>query len=202
MMRRIGVLFLLGALVLAACDEAISLRGDGDVVTETRTVSEFDKVDANNGVRVFLTVDPAAAGDVVLEVTTDSNLQDYLTTRESGGKLTVTSSRIGGVTPTGEFRVSGTVASLTDVKVNNGARVEITGSVDEVTLSANNGSHLDGDAFQTTTAEVEADNGAQITVCVTGEVSGEVTNGADLTVLCGGSMRVDTSGGGRVSSSP
>ena len=201
-MRRTGLLILLGVLVLAACDESISLQGNGDVVTETRTVSEFDKLSANNGVRVFLTVDPAATGDVALEVTTDSNLQEFLTTRESGGKLTVTSNRIGGVTPTGEFSVSGTVAAMTDVSVNTGARVEVTGSVDEVTLSANNGSHLDAEALEATTAEVDVGNGAQMTVCVTGEVSGEVTNGADLTVLCGGSMRVDTSGGGRVSSSP
>ncbi len=201
-MKRTAFLILLGALALAACDGSTSLQGNGEGVTETRTVSEFDALDADNGVRVYLTVDPTATGDVVLEVTTDSNLQEFLTTKVSGGKLTVTSNRMGGVTPTQGFDVAGTVAALKDVSVNNGAQVEVTGSVEEVALSVNNGAQLDAGALEAATAEVDGDNGAQITVCVTGEVSGEVTNGADLTVSCGGSMRVNTSGGGRVSSAP
>ncbi len=202
MILRKGFAILLGVLVLAACDDSISLQGNGDVVTETRTVSEFDRVSANNGVRVFLTIDPAVAGDVTLEATTDSNLQEFLTTKVSGSKLTVTSNRIGGVTPTGGFEVSGSVAVIEDVSVDNGARVEISGSGGDVTLSVNNGAHLAAGAFEVTTIEVDAANGAQLTVCATEEISGEVTSGADLTVLCGGSIRVNTSGGGQVTSSP
>ena len=201
-MRRTAFLVLLGAVALAACDGSTSLQGNGDGVTETRTVADFDAVDADNGVRVFLAVDPNATGEVVLEVTTDSNLQEFLTTKVSGGRLTVTANRVGGIRPTQGFEVSGTVAAMEDVSVDNGARVEVTGSVGSATLSADNGAHLDAGAFEAATVEVDADNGAQVTVCATEEVSGEVTNGADLTVLCGGSMRVNSSDGGRVSSSP
>jgi hypothetical protein len=197
-----GFLILVGVLALAACDESISLQGNGDLVTETRNVSDFDALRANNGVHVVITVDSTATGDVALEVTTDSNLQEFLTTKVSGNKLTVSSNRFGGVTPTGGFDVLGSVAAIDDVSVDNGARVEITGSAGNVTLSANNGAQLDAGAFEAATVEVDADNGAQMTVCATEEVSGEVTNGANLTVLCGGSMRVNSSDGGSVSSSP
>ena len=51
-------------------------------------------------------------------------------------------------------------------------------------------------------AHISVDNGPQITVWATDDVSGEVTNGADLRLLCGGSMRVNSSDGGSVSSAP
>jgi hypothetical protein len=65
---------MLGALTLPACSD--SLEGDGDAVTETHTVSDFDVIHADNGVHVVLTVDSAATGDPILSVTTDSNLQE------------------------------------------------------------------------------------------------------------------------------
>ena len=202
-MKRTTILSLLVALVVVACDgSSVSLQGDGERVIETRKVEGFAAVRANNGVHVVLATDANAGGDVQLEVTTDSNLQEFLTTKVSGDRLTVTSERAGGVTPTQGFDVSGTVAAIESVSTDNGARVEITGSADEVMLSANNGAHLVAESFEAGTVEVDADNGAQVTVCATGEVTGDVKNGAQLTVFCGGSVRVETSDGGRVSSAP
>lgn len=195
------LLIVIAALVLAACEGSISLRGNGEAVTETRTVAEFDSVSANNGVQVTLTIDPSVGGDVALEVTTDSNLQEFLTTRVAGGKLTATSNRAGGVSPTRGWDVSTTVAGIEDVSSNNGAEVNLIGSATDVALSANNGSEINAEAFEVTNAEVDADNGAEISICVTGEVSGDVANGARLKVLCGGNTNVKTSGGGQVSSS-
>ena len=200
-MRWTVVVVVLGAFGLAACSS--SLEGNGDVVTETRTVSAFDAVHANNGVQVFFTVDATATGDVNLEVTTDSNLQEFLTTEVSGTRLTVSSDRTGGVTATQAFDVSGSVAPLIDVSADNGAQVEVTGPIDDVSLSADNGAQIHGEALDAATVAVDADNGAQISVCATGAVSGEVKNGARLTVLCGGSISgVETSDGGTVSSTP
>jgi hypothetical protein len=200
-MRWMAVLVLLGALVLAACSS--SVEGNGDVVTETRSVSAFDAVHANNGVQVSFTIDPAATGDVNLEVTTDSNLQEFLTTEVTGNRLTVSADRTGGVSTTEAFEVSGIVAVLTDVSADNGAQLEVTGTVGDVTVSADNGARINAEALTATTAAIEADNGAQMSVCASGAVSGEVRNGARLTVLCGGSFSgVETSDGGTVSSTP
>jgi hypothetical protein len=199
-MRRTVTLITAGALALAACG---SLEGDGEVVTENRTVANFNAIDANNGVQVLLTVDPAATGDVVLAVTTDSNLQEFLTTKLSGTKLTVSSDRTGGVTPSEAFNVSGSVAAIVEVSVDNGAQVEVAGPAGDLTLSADNGARIKGEALEAATVSVNADNGAQISVCATGVVTGDVTNGARLTVHCGGSTSgVETSDGGRVSSAP
>ena len=45
-MRTMCALVLVGSLALAACS---SLEGNGNVRTESRTVADFDAVDANNG---------------------------------------------------------------------------------------------------------------------------------------------------------
>jgi hypothetical protein len=198
MMRRNVALAMLGALILSAC--SASLEGDGDVVTETRTVSDFDVVHADNGVHMVLTVDSAATGDPILSVTTDSNLQEFLVTNVTGSTLNVSSDRNGGVRPTGAFDVSGTVDVITDVSVDNGAQVEVTGVISDVRLSADNGAQLDGSNLEVGSVEIGADNGAQITVCSSGTVSGEVRNGAQLMVLCGGNVSgVQTSNGGGIS---
>lgn len=197
-MKLVLILLTLGGLALAACDD--SLEGNGDVVTENRTVSQFDAIDADNGVRVILTVDPTATGDVVLAVTADSNLQEFLTTEVTDRTLRTSPDRTGGVTSSTGFNVSGAVAGISDVVSNNGARVEVIGAVGTITLSANGGGRIDGETLEATTVIVDAADGAQIRICATGAVTGDVTNGAELTVLCGGDVSgVGTSDGGEVS---
>ena len=199
-MRTMCALVLVGALALTACS---SLEGDGNVVTESRTVADFDTVDADNGVTVILTVDPTVNGDVVLEVTTDSNIQEILTTTVSGTELSVSTDRNGGVTPSGPFDVSGTTAIVRTVSADNGAEIRLLGSVGDVTLSANSGADVDAQAIEAVNVIVNADNGAKISVCATGAVTGNAKNGADVAVLCGGSFSgVETSDGGTVSSTP
>jgi len=197
-MRTTAVLVLAGALVLAACS---ALEGNGNVDTENRTVAEFDAVDADNGVTVVLTVDPTVSGDVVLEVTTDSNLQEFLTTTVSGTELSVSTDRNGGVTPSGPFDVSATVAIVRAASADNGAEVRLLGAGGDVTLSADGGADIDAQALEAINVIVNADNGAKISVCATGTVTGNANNGADVTVLCGGTFgAVETSDGGTISS--
>ena len=195
-MRRWGAAALV--VLVAACGGSVT--GDGDVVVRSRTVEPFETVSANNGVGVRITIDPSVSGPVVLEVTTDANLQELLHTevRASALSVTVNGDR---PRPSGPFDVAAVVARLTEISADNGAEVEVTGSVAAVMLSANNGANVHG--LEVVTVEVDADNGASVAVCVTGAVTGTVTNGASLTVLCGGdSGGVETSDGGSVSQAP
>ena len=191
-------LILIAAVLPAACTDT-AVEASGDVVTERRTVSSFEDLDATNGVHVILTIDPTVTGEVTLAVTADSNLQESLTTEVTGNTLNVSADRTGEIADQ-RFEVAGTVARLIDVSTDDGARAVLTGSGDAVTLSANNGAHIDAGGFAVTTADVTADNGSRTTVCATGAVTGDVTNGADLVVRCGGTISgVSTSNGGTVS---
>lgn len=197
--RWLSPLILIAAVVLAACGDT-ALEGNGDVVTESRTVSSFEALDATNGVHVILTIDPTVTGDAVLAVTTDSNLQEFLTTEVTGNTLKVSADRTGGIAADQGLEVAGTVARLIDVSADDGAKVNITGSGDAIALSANDGADINAEGFAVTTATVTADNGAQMAVCATGAVTGDVKNGADLVVRCGGEIgSVSTSDGGTVS---
>jgi hypothetical protein len=188
--------------LLVACGGS-PVTGNGEVVTETRTVSSFDAVSVNNGARVILTVGALDAGDVDLAVTTDSNLLKFVTTEVRGGTLKVSIDGDGGVSSSQGSEVSSTVAALRDISVNNGASAEVVGAVSDLTLSANNGALFDGEGLEAATVSVDVDNGALVAVCATGSVSGQVTNGAGLTVTCGGDVTdIDTSDGGSVSSAP
>jgi hypothetical protein len=193
-----ATLFLFVVLLAAvSCSE---LEGSGEVVTETRTVSDFTALEANNGVTVTLTIDPQAAGEVDLTVTTDSNLMEYLTTRVSGGRLTVSVDRSDRVMTTTGFEVLGAVRALDELEVNNGAEATIIGTAPSITLDINNGARLRGDDLEVGDAAVDVNNGASAVICATGTVTGEVANGADLSVRCGGDFSaVETSGGGLVS---
>lgn len=207
--RLISVLVLGGtlALALAACStldlNRDTLRGDGNVVTETRAVPDFESVVADNGVQVSLTVDPSATGDPLLSVTTDSNLQEFLITSVTDSTLTISTDRSGGVGPSGSFNVSGAVDVITEISVDNGAQVEVIGVLRDIRLSADNGAQLDGNRLETASATIHADNGARMSVCASDAVTGTVRNGAQLTVRCGGSYGgVQISDGGTVSSAP
>lgn len=200
--KRIGFI-LLGivlATTLAACDDSPS-EGDGDVITENRSVEEFSALRVENGAEVVLTVDPAVSGEVDLAVTTDSNLLEFVTTEVSGETLQVSIDSDSELNSTQGFEVVGTVGDLSDVEASNGGEATITGSVSTITLKAANSGRIDGESLEAQNVEVEADNGATVTVCATGTVTGKVANGADLVVLCAGNTSgVETSNGGTVSS--
>jgi hypothetical protein len=200
--KRIGVIVLgiVLATTLASCDES-PVEGDSDVVTETRSVEEFSALRVENGAEVVLTVDPAASGEVDLAVTTDSNLLEFVTTEVSGETLQVSIDSDGEVNSTQGFEIVGTVGGLSDVEANNGGEATITASASTITLKAANAGRINGESLEAQNVEVEADNGATVTVCATGTVTGAVTNGADVIVLCGGNVNaVETSNGGTISS--
>lgn len=199
--KRIGsiLLSLVVATTLAACDDS-QVEGNGDVVTETRSVEEFSALRVSNGAEVFLTVAPSTTGEVDLAVTTDSNLLEFVTTEVSDETLRVSIDSGGEVNSTQGFEIAGTVGTLSDVEANDGGAATITASVSAIKLTADNAGRINGDALEAGDVEAEADNGATITVCVTGTVTGTVTNGADLIVLCGGNVNgVETSNGGTIS---
>lgn len=77
----IAITFL--ALSSAACNQEHRLRGEGDTITETRSISSFDKVDADGDVQVD--VYPSTSNSI--EVTGYANLVPVYETRVLGRTL-------------------------------------------------------------------------------------------------------------------
>jgi hypothetical protein len=196
--------FLVGfvlAASLVACG-ASSVQGDGEIVTETRSLEDFSSLRVSNGATAVFTVDEAATGEVVVAVTTDSNLLEYVETGVSDETLTVSVESGREVSATRGYTVEGTMATVRRVEATDAGEATITASVSAVELKADDAGRINGRALEAGDVDVDADNGAQITVCATGTVTGMVNNGADLVVLCGGNVgAVETSNGGTVSTS-
>jgi hypothetical protein len=93
-----GLVLILGALLISGCDAALEvgvdvseaagrdvLRGSGHVVTEERTVADFDRVSLTGAGDVIITQGETEA----LTVETDDNLLPYIQTRVKHGTLTL-----------------------------------------------------------------------------------------------------------------
>jgi hypothetical protein len=76
------LLFVFAALVLLAGCDLTGIRGNGNIVTEQRNVSEFSSVEARGALRVEWK--PGAA---MLSLTADQNLLSLIETAVSGRKL-------------------------------------------------------------------------------------------------------------------
>jgi hypothetical protein len=200
-MRILPALLIASSLALAvACGESKGVEGSGEVIAETRTVAEFDGVRADNGVIVTLNVDPEASGEIELEISSDSNLLQYLHVEVANGTLLATvEGPSGGARSTAGFQVAATTAALRSISANNGAEVEVSGTGPTLELDFDNGAVADADGYKVETAKVSADNGAAVAVCASNSLQGKVNNGAVVTVTCGGSTTdLETSNGGLI----
>lgn len=213
-LRVAPVAFALSAL-LAGCIPGV--LGNGDVVSETRSVSSFLALDVSNSLEVRIDVDPAASADVELTLEAESNLIDLVRTEVDGDVLDATV--VEPVAPTEAMLVTGTVARIEGIRASNSSRVAVDGVdlptlevvasnsskvavrgvADLLSLDVQNSADADLEDLPVLDAEVDLSNSASATICASGIVSGRVTNSARLTVLCGGDASgVEVTNSGRV----
>ena len=193
--RAVGLLVAVG--LLSAC---ASIRGSGDIVSEAREVGSFTRVDASEGVRVQLVVDPAAESAVTVRY--DDNVLGKVITRVDGGTLEV---RIDGTVALGgggDRYVEIVVPGLTGVGADSGASVTGSGSLAGLEVNGTGGASVDLGGLEAERIDIMVSGGARVTIRASDAVEGEASGGARLTVL-GDPGRVDvaTSGGASVSSS-
>ncbi len=206
--------------LIVACEP---VEGEGEVLTEARTVEAFVEAQSNNGIALELVVDaeeadPEGLAEVALEVAAQENLLPLIDTEVVDDRLRVDVSQA--ISADAAPRVTGTVSSLRFVGANNGAAVEVrgleganlsldannggtvraSGDVLQLVIEADNAAAIDASELPAVDATVAANNGAAVVVCASGAVTGTVDNGASLEVQCGGTTSgVTASNGGSVS---
>lgn len=77
----VGLLFLVEILILAACNPII--KGSGDVISETRQVSGFDRITLSGSGDVIVTQGMGES----LTIETDDNVMQYVKAEVDGGTL-------------------------------------------------------------------------------------------------------------------
>jgi hypothetical protein len=146
--RRIGGRALAGivlaALMVAACTNVV--QGSGNIVSESRDVSDFDKIELTGSGEVVITQD----GSEGLTVTTDDNVMDYVSTEVRDGTL---------------FLNVGNNATLVNI-----TELLFEVSVDDLTgVSLDGSGHITGEDISTPRLEVGIDGSGEI--ILTGEAS-------------------------------
>jgi len=187
----LGVL-LAFALTAVGCGST----GSGDVVSETREVGLFDRIEVSSGIAVEITVDPTAPADVVSIY--DDNLQDKIITEVDGDTLVI-EVRGNVIAPGSGRMVKVDMPVLIGLFADGGATVDATGTADHLELRAEGGAAVDFEDITVQTINVGLDGGSTATVNPLHEVTGRVTGGATLTLTNSPAARdLDVSGGGKV----
>jgi hypothetical protein len=183
--------------------------GEGTVTAETRAVAPFTAIDAGNGVRVLVRIDPGLkiGATQPVEVRAQPNLLGIIATESTDGTLRIRA--------TESFRTSEAVEvsivtpTLAAISLSGGSRAEI-GELDEddfgVTLTGGSVALVGG---RTTALDVKSSGGsraevAELTVeSATLDVSGgsvvEVTATVTVTGTASGGSRVSIGGDAKVS---
>ncbi|HUP17490.1 MAG TPA: DUF2807 domain-containing protein [Acidimicrobiia bacterium] len=187
---------LLGLLLLTAIVAACT-TGSGNLVTETREVGEFDRIDVSSGIAVELFIEAGSPTQVTTHF--DDNLQDMIRTEVVDGTLIIEAD--GSFTVTGSGRmVEVEVPSLAALAVSGGASVQGVGAVEQLAVRADGGSLVDLSDLVVQDVAVDVSAGADLDVTTESSIEGEVSGGASLTVNGDPATRnLDVSGGGSVS---
>lgn len=188
-MRSRSVLFVsVSAVLLAACT-----TGSGDIVTEERTVGDFNSIDVGSALNVDLTVDQDAEPSVT--VAYDDNVIDRVVTEVRGGTLVV---EIDGQVSTfgGGNRVITIVANeLVTLDVSGAVDLSGSGDVDDYVLIASGASDVDLRDLTASSVELEVSGASDVRLHASSSVTGEVSGASDVTVYGDpDNIRVDTSG--------
>jgi Putative auto-transporter adhesin, head GIN domain len=196
------------------------IQGTGPIVTETRDVRPFTRLEVGSGIRVALTIGDAGP----LRVSAQHNVLPAVATEVSGNTLRVDASEdfagsapvtvtvstpvleavsmSGGAQATIGVAGSGTLgvagSGTLELAVNGGSQLTVTGTAAAVSLSADGGSTVWLDDLTSASVEVHLSGGAIASVMATGRVSGSASGGAHLSVAGGGPVDVDTSSGAQV----
>jgi hypothetical protein len=189
---------LLGVvLVLAVTAVGCASTGSGDIVSETREVGSFDRIEVSSGISVEITVDPAAPAGVTSIY--DDNLQDKIITEVNGDTLVV-EVRGNVIAPGSGRMVKIAMPVFVGLLAEGGASVYGVGAADQLEIRAQGGATVDFEEMTVQTLDVGLDGGSTATVNPLLAITGSVSGGATLTMTNSPTTRdLDVSGGGQVS---
>ena len=213
-----GVVVVIATVLVIGCTNfpggEAPVAGSGSVVTEDRQVGEFDKVEGSNGLRLVLSI--GATNSV--QVSAHENIVPLVSTTVTDGTLEATLTRpVSGTAPITVTVVTPALTALTlhdgvsadatgiaaaslSLDADDGAHASLSGTVDRLTITADNGAFLQLGGLVAANATVSLSNGVTGQVHVTGTMSGTASNGVLLSVVGGGEVSVSTSGGAFITS--
>lgn len=115
-------LFAVIAIIAPSCNNSC-VDGSGEQITETRKVNDFSKIEISGGYIIKLVQDSSLS----LTVTADDNIQKYIKTDVSGGKLRISNNNI--CTSSGDVIVVVGLRNLEELKASGAVEISSDGNI-------------------------------------------------------------------------
>lgn len=197
-------------LLMSSC-HYVGVQGNGHITTETRTIQNFTRVQADGAFEVIWTPGPAA-----LSVTTDSNLMEYIHARVSGDRLlidwqkplratrgikvNISSPQLTHVGLNGAVRLvaSGLTGTEFYLEANGASRVALSGSVNAMQAEMNGASRLDAESLVTHAMDLTIAGAGRADVNVTDALKVDISGAGKVTYTGNPTIKKDISGAGSV----
>ena len=177
------LLVLLVLVTLTACGfyGVDRVTGSGNLVTETRELGSFTRIDVRGGANVELTVDPNLTQSV--SVTYDDNIIGFIVTEVAGDTLVIDTR--GSFSTTGGLRRV-VVIETDDIEVitaRDGADLIGNGTTHSYRLRAADGSDVDLLDLQASLVEIDASGGTDVWVFASESITVDASGAADVKVF-------------------
>lgn len=124
------VLCLMALLGNACAFQGKGIKGNGNLITQTRTVSDFSKLSVSSAFKVFVKQGSAAA----LSVEAEENLMDHIVTKVEGKTLRI---YCDGVSATKTMTIHLTFVNLDEIKLSGAVGLESANALTFDKLSLN-----------------------------------------------------------------
>lgn len=192
-MKRIGI-FTLGAvaMLLGACDW-VGIRGNGQVVTDQRPITDFTEIDSSGGLRIEWHSGPPS-----LSITTDKNLLHYIDSSVSGNvlrfrvresvrpthsiKISASSPKLNGADFRGavDFTAKDVAGPKFYVRASGASDITLAGNVTDFLCDLTGASELRAREFQTATTEIVSTGASSAKISVSEALRVSITGAGDV----------------------
>jgi hypothetical protein len=196
-MNKITIVFLATLLLAGAGCRWGGIMGNGHIVTDTRSVSDFSEIEANGGFEIEWRSGPPS-----LSITTDENLLRYIENENEDHRLRLHSR--GNLWATHHIKVTISSPSRAEARLTGAARltanqlsghsfaiestgaakVLLDGTVDDLVTEMTGASRLDAGSLQTKTAEISSTGASHAEVAVSDSLKVSIT-GAGKVIYSG-----------------
>ena len=202
-MNKITIAFLAALLFASAGCRWGGIMGNGHVVTDTRSVSDFSEIEAGGGFQIEWRNGPPS-----LSITTDENLLRYISNENIDHRLrlhsranlwpthhiivAISSPARAGAKLTGAARLTANQLSSHSFAIEStgAARIMLDGTVDDLVTDMTGASKLEADGLKTKTAEISSTGASHAEVAVSDSLKVSIT-GAGKVIYSGNPPMVE-----------
>jgi hypothetical protein len=213
------VVLLIAGVLASGCEGTVpfgGLRGSGNLITETRDVSDFDEIVVLGSGKVIVDV----TGTESLEIEAEDNIMEFLTTEVIDGRLelgfesgqllsprrdityTITASQLNGVTirGSGDIDASNIDTDTFAAQISGSGDVDPVGTSDHLEVTISGSGRFDGTDLESVTGEVKVSGSGNVVVNVTDDLDVSISGSGDVKYIGNPSLNSNISGSGDISS--